>query len=195
MSMEKKKTAGFIIANISLPFTCGDEEIINIAKQRMKRVGVDPAQLHFRLYKKSIDARKKRDIRAVCSVVATAQRAFSVKEDALVKNSVKVFDDSLPVPTMGNEPLFAPPLVVGMGPCGMFAALLLAEYGYKPVLIDRGGSVEDRVAAVESFYKTKILNTSTNIPLTTTPPSSDAAATTSPPGHIQKVYTPLCPPV
>ena len=163
MSMEKKKTAGFIIANISLPFTCGDEEIINIAKQRMKRVGVDPAQLHFRLYKKSIDARKKRDIRAVCSVVATAQRAFSVKEDALVKNSVKVFDDSLPVPTMGNEPLFAPPLVVGMGPCGMFAALLLAEYGYKPVLIDRGGSVEDRVAAVESFYKTKILNTSTNI--------------------------------
>ena len=163
MSMEKKKTAGFVIANISLPFTCGDEEIIHIAKQRMKRVGIDPAQLHFRLYKKSIDARKKRDIRAVCSVVATAQREFSVREDALLKNSVKIFDDRLPSPTMGSETLFAPPLVVGMGPCGMFAALLLAQYGYKPVLIDRGGSVEDRVAAVEGFYKTKILNTNTNI--------------------------------
>ena len=65
MSMEKKNAASFIITNISLPFTCGDEEIINIAEQRMKRVGIDPAQLHFRLYKKSIDARKKKDIREV----------------------------------------------------------------------------------------------------------------------------------
>ena len=163
MTVKKTKAASFIIANISLPFTCGDEEIINIAEQRMKRVGVDPAQLHFRLYKKSVDARKKHDIRAVCSVIATSERLFSVNEELLSRNSVRINSEELPVPAFGDEALCARPLVVGMGPCGMFAALLLAENGYKPILIDRGGSVEERVSEVDRFYKTRVLNTATNI--------------------------------
>ena len=163
MSMDKKQAASFIIANISLPFTCEDDEIINIAEQRMKRVGIDPAQLHFRLYKKSIDARKKQDIRAVCSVIAASERQFRVKEELLSRNSIRINSDEEPTPSFGCEPLCARPLVVGMGPCGMFAALLLAQYGYNPILIDRGGSVDDRVAAVEKFYKTHVLDTSTNI--------------------------------
>ena len=161
--MGKIKAANFVITNISLPFTSGEEEIINFAKQRMKRVGISPAQLHFRLYKKSIDARKKQDIRVVCSVIASAERDLFVDEDRLSHNSVRVSKDDLPTPVFGSEKLFAPPLVVGMGPCGMFAALMLAEYGYKPILIDRGGSVEERVAAVDRFYKTHVLDTSTNI--------------------------------
>lgn len=161
--MEKKNATGFVIANISLPFTCGDEEIIDIAKKRMKRVGINPAQLHFRLYKKSIDARKKQDIRIVCSVMATSDKVIGVNEEKLARESVRVSDDEIPTPSFGSERLSAPPLVVGMGPCGMFAALLLAQYGYKPILIDRGGSVDERVAEVERFYKTGVLNTSTNI--------------------------------
>ena len=161
--MGKINAKAFIVSNISLPFTCNDGEIIDCATRRMKRVGVDPAQLHFRLYKKSIDARKKHDIRAVCSVIAYSEQPVLADSNRFADNFVKVkSDESLNV-TIGSEPLFAPPLVVGMGPCGMFAALLLARNGYNPILIDRGGSVEERVESVERFYQTKRLDASTNI--------------------------------
>ncbi len=161
--MEKIKASKFIISNISLPFTCDDGEIIKTAEQRMKRAGVNPSPLHFRLYKKSIDARKKQDIKTVCSVMATSDEPVLVNKANLERNSVRICGHQEFEIKQGDETLFAPPLVVGMGPCGMFAALLLAQNGYKPILIDRGGSVEDRVAEVDKFYKTKVLNTATNI--------------------------------
>ena len=161
--MGKIKAAAFIVSNISLPFASDEVEIINNAEQRMKRAGVDPAPLHFRLYKKSIDARKKNDIRVVCSVVARSEAPISVNEAALARGSVRVFSEEEPSISFGDEAMFAPPLVVGMGPCGMFAALLLAQNGYKPIIIDRGASVNERVAEVERFYKTRVLNSATNI--------------------------------
>ena len=161
--MGKIKADAFIVSNISLPFLCDEEEIINNAKQRMKRAGINPAPLHFRLYKKSIDARKKKDIRIVCSVIATSKTPISVNEEVLARNSVRVCVDEEPKISFGSEAMFAPPLVVGMGPCGMFVALLLAQNGYKPIVIDRGASVSDRVAEVENFYKTRLLNSATNI--------------------------------
>ena len=163
MNMGKISAKSFVISNISLPFTCNEDEIIDCAMRRMKRVGVAPAQLHFRLYKKSVDARKRQDIRMVCSVVAFAEQPVSADSKRLAENSVKVKNEENLDVIFGTEPLSAPPLVVGMGPCGMFAALLLAKNGYNPVIIDRGGSVEERVCETDKFYKTKILNTSTNI--------------------------------
>ena len=161
--MGKLSVRSFLISGISLPFSCEESEIINSAKLRMKRVGVDPSQLHFRLYKKSIDARKKQDVRFVCSVLAFSDDRVIVDETALERASVRVYNDEKLEVSFGNERLSAPPLVVGMGPCGMFAALLLAKHGYAPVLIDRGASVDERVAEVEKFYKSGRLNVNTNI--------------------------------
>ena len=161
--MGRLSARSFLISGISLPFTCDEPEIINNAKQRMKRAGVDPSQLHFRLYKKSIDARKKQDVRFVCSVLAFSDDEISVNGSALERASVKAYKDEKIEVRYGNEQLSAPPLVVGMGPCGMFAALLLAKNGYAPILIDRGASVDERVAEVERFYKSGRLNVNTNI--------------------------------
>lgn len=161
----KTESSSFIISDLSLPFDTPDieNEIINLAKKRMKRVGADPAQLHFRLYKKSLDARKNNCIKVVCSVIADADGPVCVKTEKLSEFSVKAANRSEPKPVFGSERLNARPLVVGMGPCGMFCALLLAENGYKPILIDRGESVSKRVSEVERFYTEKVLNTSTNI--------------------------------
>ncbi len=161
--MGKLSIKSFLISGISLPFSCEESEIINSAKLRMKRAGVNPSQLHFRLYKKSIDARKKQDVRFVCSVLAFSEDPISVNETALERASVKAFKNEPLEVSFGNESLVAPPLVVGMGPCGMFTALLLAKHGYAPVLIDRGASVDERVAEVEKFYKRGRLNVNSNI--------------------------------
>ena len=50
-----------------------------------------------------------------------------------------------------------------MGPCGLFCALLLAECGYEPIIIDRGDDVKSRVRAIEGFYKSGILDGESNI--------------------------------
>ena len=161
--MSKVKATAFLVSGLSLPFDAEEKEFIMLAEKKMKRVGVDPAMLHFRLYKRSVDARKSNDIRLVCTVLAEADRPFSVDEDRLTANSVRIAKQEDPVVTIGAERLGARPLVVGMGPCGMFSALLLAENGYRPVLIDRGSSVEERVRSVERFYREKVLDTATNI--------------------------------
>ena len=161
--MSKIKTRSFIVSNISLPFDASEDEILNCAKRKMKRAGVEPSMLHFRLYKRSIDARKRKDIRVVCSVFAESERPFSVDPEGLLRQSIKVASEKEPRVVMGDQPLAGRPLVVGMGPCGMFAALLLAENGYRPIVIDRGASVGDRVEAVDRFYRERILDTATNI--------------------------------
>ncbi|MBQ3528000.1 MAG: hypothetical protein IJA52_05560 [Clostridia bacterium] len=63
----------------------------------------------------------------------------------------------------GKENLDGRPYIVGFGPAGIFCALLLAERGLRPVVIERGAPVDERVCKVESFYKTGILDTETNI--------------------------------
>ncbi|MGN1446219.1 MAG: NAD(P)/FAD-dependent oxidoreductase, partial [Eubacteriales bacterium] len=63
----------------------------------------------------------------------------------------------------GDKPLPARPLVVGMGPAGLFCALLLARAGFAPLIIDRGDGVKDRVQAVERFSTRGILDTESNI--------------------------------
>lgn len=150
-----------LLQNIILPFYAEDGDIINVAAERMKRSGVDPRTLHFQVYKRSFDARRKNDIKAVCSVIAESEGRLSpstVKKLA----AAEIKEDPIS-PVYGKERTESRPLVVGMGPAGLFCALLLAENGYAPILIDRGESVEKRVYDVESFYSSGILDCNSNI--------------------------------
>lgn len=54
-------------------------------------------------------------------------------------------------------------VIAGMGPCGLFAALLLAEHGYRPIVLERGDCVAARVRAVERFYTSGVLDEDSNI--------------------------------
>ena len=54
-------------------------------------------------------------------------------------------------------------MVVGFGPAGMFAGLLLAQNGYRPVILERGGEMDRRVAAVERFWREGTLDPGTNV--------------------------------
>ena len=108
--------------------------------------------------KRSIDSRKKSDIKFVYNVEVTLKKEIDLsktKNISLVKETEKIKRKAL----NKDEEV----LVVGTGPAGLFAALKLAEYGYKPIVIDRGEAVDERDKTVDRFIKTGELNENSNI--------------------------------
>lgn len=149
------------VSDIKLPYTASDSEIIAQAAERLKRARIRAEGLS--VYKKSLDARNKKDILYVSTVICrTEQKPDQKKAAAFKLHEIPDPNAELSFP-QGKEASAHPPLVVGMGPCGMFAALLLARHGYRPTVIDRGGSIAERVLAVEKFTKKQILDTETNV--------------------------------
>ena len=108
--------------------------------------------------KRSIDSRKKSDIKFVYNVEVILKKEIDLsktKNISLVKETEKIKRKAL----NKDEDV----LVVGTGPAGLFAALRLAEYGYKPIVIDRGEAVDERDKTVDRFIKTGELNENSNI--------------------------------
>ena len=182
------KTSKLLIERIRVSIDSSEEMILNKAKEKMKRAGIYTSTLHFRLYKKSIDARNKQDIRFECAVLAEGdipKRALDQK--LLTRADARVLHEEEPNLTYGKNPMPVAPVVVGMGPAGLFAALLLAQNGYAPILIDRGGSIAERTADVERFRNAGVLNTESNVQF-----GAGGAGTFSDGKLITRINDPLC---
>ena len=148
------------IANIPLPPE-GGEELLR--KKAARILGLRPGQLQsLTLARQSIDARKKSDVRYVCTVrvsVADEDRVLARCRD---KNVTGWRAEPYLFPAVGRtSPL--PPVVVGMGPAGLFAALFLARAGLPPIVLERGRPVEERTADVEHFWATGQLSPASNV--------------------------------
>lgn len=177
-----------LIEKIRTDVDSSDEMIANKAKEKMKRAGIDTSTLHFRLYKKSIDARNKQDIRFECVVLAEGEVSNkALNEKTLARMQARILHEEEPQLVFGETPISAPPVVVGMGPAGLFAALLLAQNGYAPILIDRGGSVTERARDVACFRNEGILDTESNVQF-----GAGGAGTFSDGKLITRINDPLC---
>lgn len=119
--------------------------------------------LEIQIQKRSIDARKKPDIKYVYTVDVSV-----VNESKVLKkqkgNQVSIASKKEYVfPSAGEDALKNRPVVIGSGPAGLFCAYLLAENGYRPVVFERGASVEERKRDIEAFWETGVLNTASNV--------------------------------
>ncbi len=152
-----------IVENIRVPVSENDGAVLDAARRILKKSGAFAAPVPLEIHKKSIDARRKSQISFVCSVYAEAESVRVPDDDALRALGIKRSDKAqLSLPT-GSEPMRTRPVIVGFGPAGIFAALLLAECGFRPLVLERGGSIDERVSAVNAFSRGGVLNTRTNI--------------------------------
>lgn len=159
-SVPVSNTTVLILQNIKAPVEDTASCAVSAARKKLKKEGLSPVGKPV-LSRQSVDARKRDSVSMVCSVTVEVHGCPSA--ETLKRLTAVIRRESVYAPRPGNEPLMARPVVIGFGPAGMFAALALAEAGYRPLVLERGGSVEERTAEVERFTRDGILSTESNI--------------------------------
>lgn len=117
----------------------------------------------FTIFKKSIDARKKDEITYVYTVDAEIHNGERILSQRRSKAIAPTPDLSYQGVEFGMERMAKRPVVIGMGPAGLFAGLLLAKSGYKPIILERGEDVETRTAKINRFWNHGSLDTESNV--------------------------------
>ena len=152
----------YLIENIAIGVDDGEGEALENARRVLCRLGAGEIA-SLKLHRKSLDARRRGNVRFVCSVLAECEMPPRVTDDTLSRYGVKRrtrFELSF---SRGTEPMANRPVIVGFGPAGMFAALTLAEYGYRPIVLERGGDVDERVRKVDAFFAGGELDPDSNV--------------------------------
>ncbi len=157
------KKLKLLLNNITASLDAGEGDVFKTAKNKIKNSSLKLCPLSCSIYKKSVDARKKDNIKLVYSVCVECEAAEDFNKEALSNTQFSVIEENTLNIVCGKKQAQERIIVVGMGPAGMFCALLLAEYGFKPLLIERGDSVDLRIQKKEQFYQKHILDTESNI--------------------------------
>ena len=131
-----------------MPLNAGKEEVFAKIKNDFSL----PKDVRCDIYKKSFDCRHGK-IKAVYSV--------SVNIDTDNEHFSDIIPYEFSPKTKIN--LSLSPVIVGMGPAGLFCALTLTEFGIKPIIIDRGEPIEKRVSDVEKFWRGEVLKENSNV--------------------------------
>ena len=120
--------------------------------------------IRFQIFKRSHDARKN----AVLSLIYTVHVSVKDEEQVLKRfqgdiNIRLAPDTSYHLVAKAPSDLKSRPLVIGFGPCGIFAALLLAQMGFRPIVLERGKAVRERTQDTWGLWRKKILQPESNV--------------------------------
>jgi len=150
------------LTDIKLPLDHLDDAIEQAILQKL---AITKAELvDFTVFKRGYDARRKNNI----LLIYTLDISTSIDEQLLEKfakdSHVKLTPD-MEYKFVGQAPeqLTERPVVIGMGPCGLFVGLVLAQMGFNPIVLERGKEVRERTKDTFGFWRKKILNTESNV--------------------------------
>lgn len=136
----------------------------------IERLGLTPAQLlSFEIFKRSYDARKKSALTFIYTIDAQVTEPEALLKKFSGDPHIRPTPDTdykFVIPTengLRSTPSRPRPVVIGFGPCGIFAALLLAQMGLKPIVLERGKAVRERTQDTWKLWRKNILNPESNV--------------------------------
>ena len=130
-------------------------------EKKLQKMIKNERLLDFQIFKKSVDARKKEMIFFVYTIdfqaldekgLLAKNKSISISPELKANSVVK-----------GQKQLQQRPIIVGTGPAGLFAGLILAENGYRPILLEKGDDVDERTRKIDHFWKTGQLDEKSNV--------------------------------
>ena len=150
------------LTDIKLPLN-HDEQALE--KAVLATLGIDAEQLNaIKVFKRGYDARNNKDIQLIYTLDVDVSNEGSLLEKFKKQTHVR------PTPDMqykfvatAPENLTERPVFVGLGPCGLFAALILAQMGFKPIVLERGKAVRERTKDTFGFWRKQPLNPESNV--------------------------------
>lgn len=148
------------INNIRLSLDENDD-ILKVKASQLLKIGVSDIK-EITLVKKAVDARRKNDVHYVCSVNVSVADEIRVlkrcKNPTVISVSEKEYKYPTKMQTLTNRPV-----VIGLGPAGLFAGLVLAKCGLAPIIFERGSEVDKRSRDVKKFWDSAQLDENSNV--------------------------------
>lgn len=117
----------------------------------------------WNIVRRSLDARKKPVLFYSYIVDVCAKNETEILKKCKQKNVSFVTSKDYEFPKLHKPKEFMRPVIVGLGPAGLFCGYYLAQNGLRPIILERGKKVEQRLEDVEEFWKTGVLNTASNV--------------------------------
>jgi uncharacterized FAD-dependent dehydrogenase len=147
---------------IKLPLDHGEEALIAAITDKL---GISADQvISFNIFRRGYDARKKANIFLIYTLDVVVENEATILEQFVSDPHVKQTPDmEYKFVAQAPENLTERPVVIGFGPCGLFAGLVLAQMGFKPIILERGKEVRERTKDTFGFWRKRTLNTESNV--------------------------------
>lgn len=146
------------ISQLKLPITHTKEEL----EQKIRKILRLPKTPSYTILRRSVDARKKPELFFQYSIDVAVEKEDQVYKRCDRKQVMRVEKTEYHFPVRGYQGKERP-VIIGAGPAGLFCCYMLAEAGFKPILLERGKAVEERTRDVQKFWETGVLDTESNV--------------------------------
>ena len=122
----------------------------------------------IRILRRSVDARDKKDVLLVYSAEVELAEDMSLSryrriKDVVIINGQADQGDTKKELAFGSGKINNRPIIIGSGPAGLFAGLILAQHGYRPLILERGSDVDKRAEAINKFFKLGEFDEASNV--------------------------------
>lgn len=153
------------LTDIQLPLNHAEADLRSAILKRLK---IEPSDLiSLSIFKRSYDARKKTAIVLIYTVdveIKNEAALLSIAMDVQGQSKISITPDtSYKFVAQAKDGNYPRPVVIGFGPCGLFAALILAQMGFKPIVLERGKAVRERTKDTWGLWRKRELQPESNV--------------------------------